>query len=78
MDPSRFVLADRQWLAIDPLCPGGRAAPGRTGSDAGLFLEAVLRIVRPGATCRLGLAIGIAPSGGSAVGFKPMYSNEYS
>ena len=39
MDPSRFVLSDRQWLAIEPLCPGGLTAPGRTGADTRLFLE---------------------------------------
>ena len=52
MDPSRFVLTDRQWLAIEPLCPGGLTAPGRTGSDTRLFLEAVLWIVRTDAPWR--------------------------
>ncbi|MEZ5772420.1 MAG: IS5 family transposase [Defluviimonas denitrificans] len=52
MDPSRFVLTDRQWLAIEPLCPGGVAAPGRTGNDTRLFLEAVLWIVRTDAPWR--------------------------
>ena len=52
MDPSRFVLTDRQWLAIEPLCPGGIAAPGRTGNDTRLFLEAVLWIVRTDAPWR--------------------------
>lgn len=46
MDPSRFVLTDCQWQAIEPLCPGGLAAPGRTGSDTRLFREPVLWIVR--------------------------------
>ena len=52
MDPSRFVLTDRQWRAIEPLCPGGLAAPGRTGADTRLFLEAVLWIVRTDAPWR--------------------------
>lgn len=52
MDPSRFVLNDRQWLAIEPLCPGGLTAPGRTGADTRLFLEAVLWIVRTDAPWR--------------------------
>ena len=46
MDPSRFVVTDRQWRAIEPLCPVGFAAPGRTGGDTRLFLEAVLWNVR--------------------------------
>lgn len=46
MDRSRFVLSDRQWELIEPLCPGGANAPGRTGRDTRLFLEAVLWIVR--------------------------------
>ena len=52
MEQSRFVLTDRQWLAIEPFCPGGVAAPGRTGSDTRLFLEAVLWIVRTDAPWR--------------------------
>lgn len=52
MDPSRFVLTDRQWLAIEPLCPGDTAAPARTGNDARLFLDAVLWIVRTDAPWR--------------------------
>ena len=52
MDPSRFVLTDLQWRTIEPLCPGGLSAPGRTGSDTRLFLEAVLWIVRTDAPWR--------------------------
>jgi len=52
MDTSRFVLTDRQWRVIEPLCPGGPTAPGRTGGDARLFLEAVLWIVRTDAPWR--------------------------
>ena len=52
MDRSRFVLTDRQWQLIEPLCPGGAHAPGRTGRDTRLFLEAVLWIVRTNAPWR--------------------------
>ena len=52
MDRSRFVLTDRQWELIEPLCPGGAHAPGRTGRDTRLFLEAVLWIVRTDAPWR--------------------------
>ncbi|MFD1747644.1 IS5 family transposase, partial [Rhizobium helianthi] len=52
MDTSRFVLTDRQWQAIASLCPGGATAPGRTGADTRLFLEAVLWIVRTDAPWR--------------------------
>ena len=52
MDTSRFVLTDRQWRAIESLCPGGPTAPGRTGGAARLFLEAVLWIVRTDAPWR--------------------------
>ena len=52
MDPSRLVLTDRQWRAIEPLCPGGLKAPGRTASDTRLFVEAVLWIVRTDAPWR--------------------------
>ncbi len=52
MDPSRFILTDRQWLAIEPLCPGGLTAPGRTAHNTRLFLEAVLWIVRTDAPWR--------------------------
>ncbi len=52
MDRSRFVLTDRQWFSIEPLCPGGVTTPGRTGGDTRLFLEAVLWIVRTDAPWR--------------------------
>lgn len=52
MDPSRFVLSDDQWHAIEPLCPGGITAPGPAGNDTRLLLEAVLWIVRTDAPWR--------------------------
>ncbi|MBU2077915.1 MAG: IS5 family transposase [Alphaproteobacteria bacterium] len=52
MDPSRFVLADRQWAIVAPLCPGRDGTRGSTGRDNRLFLEAVLWIVRTDAPWR--------------------------
>ena len=80
MDPSRFVLTDRQWQLIAPHCLGRDDTRGSTGRDNRLFLETVLWIVRtdaPGAICPRGLATGTAPSDVFVVGFKLMYSNGY-
>ena len=52
MDPSRFVLTDRQWALIAPLCLGRADTRGSTGRDNRLFLEAVLWIVRTDAPWR--------------------------
>ncbi|MEY1557994.1 transposase [Yoonia sp. R2331] len=53
MDLSRYVLTDRQWRAVEPICPGSLSATGRTGRDTRFFLEAVLWIVRTDAPWRM-------------------------
>lgn len=52
MDTSRFIITDRQWSLIERHCLGLKSHPGRTGSDARLFLEAVFWIARTGAQWR--------------------------
>ena len=49
---TRYTLSDAQWAAIEPLCPGKKADPGKTAKDNRLFLEAVLWIVRTGSPWR--------------------------
>ena len=46
----RFVLTDAQWAKMEPHCLGKPTDPGRSGRDNRLFVEAVLWIVRTGAT----------------------------
>jgi transposase len=48
----RFMIGDKQWELIEPHCPGKKSDPGRSGSDARLFVEAVLWIARTGAPWR--------------------------
>lgn len=48
----RFILTDRQWSKIEPLCLGRAGSVGRTGQDNRLFVEAVLWIARTGAPWR--------------------------
>jgi transposase len=45
-------LSDAQWERVAPLLPGKVGAPGRSGGDNRLFLEAVLWMVRTGAPWR--------------------------
>ena len=52
MDTSRFVIRDHQWAKMEPHCLGLKAHPGRTGSDARLFMEAVFWIARTGSPWR--------------------------
>jgi len=52
MDTSRFVIRDHQWAKMEPQCLGLKAHPGRTGSDARLFMEAVFWIARTGSPWR--------------------------
>ena len=42
----RFMIGDKQWELIEPHCLGKNSDPGRSGSDARLFVEAVLWIAR--------------------------------
>ncbi len=46
MDRDQFVISDAQWAKMEPLCPGKKSDPGRTGKDTRVFLEAVLWIAR--------------------------------
>ena len=48
----RFSLTDAQWAKMGPLCHGKSSAPGRTGGDPRLFVEAVLWIARTGSPWR--------------------------
>ncbi|UES60021.1 IS5 family transposase (plasmid) [Roseibium aggregatum] len=48
----RFVLTDAQWAKIEPHCLGKPTAPGRSGRNNRLFIEAVLWIVRTGSPWR--------------------------
>ena len=48
----RFMISDKQWELIEPHCLGKKSDPGRSGSDARLFIEAVLWIARTGAPWR--------------------------
>ena len=52
MDTSRFVVTNHQWEKMEPHCLGRKKDPGRTGSDARVFLEAVFWIARTGAPWR--------------------------
>lgn len=42
MDTSRFVITDHQRERMEAHCSGRKKDLGRTGSDPGMFLEAVL------------------------------------
>ena len=48
----RFMISDKQWELIEPHCLGKKSDPGRSGSDARLFVEAVLWIARTGTPWR--------------------------
>lgn len=48
----KYTLTDTQWAAIEHLCQGKKADPGRTASDNRLFIEAVLWIIRTGHSWR--------------------------
>jgi transposase len=46
------MISDKQWELIKPHCLGKKSDPGRSGSDARLFIEAVSWIARTGAPWR--------------------------
>jgi transposase len=48
----RFMISDEQWALMEPHCLGKKTDPGRSGSDARIFLEGVLWISRTGAPWR--------------------------
>lgn len=48
----RFVLTDAQWAKLEPHYLGKPTAPGRSGKNNRLFMEAVLWIVRTGGPWR--------------------------
>jgi putative transposase len=48
----RRELTDRQWVRIEKLVAGKQGDKGRTGVDNRLFVDAVLWIVRTGASWR--------------------------
>ena len=45
----RFMIDDKQRELIEPHCLGKKSGPVRSGSDACLFVEAVLWIAQTGA-----------------------------
>ena len=49
---NRWVLSQAQWDKLEPHCLSKAIDPGRSGSDNGRFVEAVLRIVRTGSPWR--------------------------
>ena len=49
---TRLILTDAQWARIAPHCLGKASAPGRTGGDPRMFLEAALWIARTGSPWR--------------------------
>jgi transposase len=50
MEP--FALTDAQWAKMAPHALGKDGAPGRSGTDNRLFIEAVLWVVRTGNSWR--------------------------
>ena len=49
---ARKMLTNRQWKRIEPLLPGKRGDPGRSGDNNRLTVEAILWIDRTGAPWR--------------------------
>ena len=48
----RKMLSERQWKLIEPLLPGKKTDPGRSGSNNRLALEGILWIMRTGSPWR--------------------------
>ena len=49
---NRKLLPNDQWEGIKDLLPGKEGAPGKTGADKRLLIEAVLWIARTGSPWR--------------------------
>ena len=49
---TRLVLSDRQWRLIEPLLPGKRGDPGRSGQNNRMALEGIMWVMRVGAPWR--------------------------
>ena len=45
----RHVLSDEQWAQIEPLLPGRKGDPGRSGKNNRLFVDAVVWLAKTGA-----------------------------
>jgi putative transposase len=48
----RHELSDEQWDNIEPLLPGRKGDPGRSGEDNRLFVNAVVWLAKTGAPWR--------------------------
>ena len=48
----RHELMDEQWEQLEPLLPGRKGDPGRTGENNRLFVNAVLWLAKTGAPWR--------------------------
>jgi transposase len=48
----RLILSDAQWTRMEPLRLGKPSAPGRSGKNNRLFVDAVLWIARTGSAWR--------------------------
>ena len=48
----RHELTDEQWMRIEPLLPGRKGVPGRSGEDNRRFVNAVIWIAKTGAPWR--------------------------
>jgi putative transposase len=48
----RHELSDEQWVQIEPLLPGRKGDPGRSGENNRLFVDAVVWLAKTGAPWR--------------------------
>jgi putative transposase len=52
MSRVRLILKNHQWARMEPLLPGKKGDPGRSGEDNRRFVEAVLWLARTGSPWR--------------------------